>query len=67
MQEVRCTECNKLLAKIDKDKINVALSSIIPHIKKEQWLELVEKAQNIMEIKCPRCGHMNTNKGECQE
>jgi phage FluMu protein Com len=44
MQEVRCTECNKLLLKIhDETKIG------------------------LFECKCPRCGHMNTNKGECQE
>jgi phage FluMu protein Com len=60
--EIRCEQCNKLLGKIDKDKISIAFQLVLPCIPKEKYFELVESAKNIMEIKCPRCGHMNTNK-----
>jgi phage FluMu protein Com len=56
MQEVRCKECNKLLMKsqVLEETINVLNKN---NVKEPYWYE----------IKCPRCGHMNTNKKESVE
>ena len=55
MDEVRCKKCNKLLGKINPLVLKIHAS-----------VKEFDKNESIYEIKCPRCGEMNTNKGECQ-
>lgn len=68
MQEIRCKKCNKLLGKVKEPQyfsINIK-DSTIKEIDKPEEEPKFNFDSFVLEIKCPRCGHMNTNKGECQ-
>ncbi len=67
MKEVRCKKCNKLLARVLETKHSTVKIDF-----KKYTIEEVEdsgKQPNLfdgflkqLEIKCPRCGEMNTRK-----
>jgi len=63
MQEVRCINCGKLLYKITNPlkEIGGEMSITIPgkYISKEPTPKI--------EIKCPRCGEMNTRKESVED
>jgi phage FluMu protein Com len=82
MREVRCKKCNKLLAKLYDNKtgyiiINPQDGTIRectepPKDNKKYPFDLETLTRELlesfaMEIKCPRCGEMNTNKKESVE
>ena len=56
MDEVRCKKCNKLLGKINPLVLKIHAS-----------VKEFDKNEGIYEIKCPRCGEMNTNKGDVKD
>jgi len=53
MQEIRCTKCNKLLARYYPLETDLDLT--VKMIKEKHTIQAER-----FEIKCPRCGEMNT-------
>jgi phage FluMu protein Com len=57
MQEIRCGKCNKLLGK----------TFVVERTGNSEWDITDKQSEQIVEIKCPRCGELNTNKKESVE
>ena len=77
MKEVRCKKCNKLLGKV----YTMFGATLVAH-SGDMKLEPVSKSKEFMlfdengnlvevsavvEIKCPRCGEMNAEKGSVED
>jgi phage FluMu protein Com len=63
MEEIRCKKCNKLLGKIGAGhRHGLTEYGDVGNIKK--YIPKIEDGNITVdyEIKCPRCGEMNTNK-----
>ena len=72
MQEVRCKKCNKLLARVGKKetsyiRMDIKNNTISEIAKPQTMTETFDIAPMIFEIKCPRCGEMNTKKESVED
>ncbi len=71
MEEIRCKKCNKKLGEINiKYARDKALEAGAKRELVDQYISDIQS--NLLNIKCPRCGEMNTKKesvknGECNK
>ena len=56
MQDIRCTECNKLLCQLT---LPIEPGEAI-YVPKGIEINKIEMTSKILEIKCPRCKTINT-------